>query len=192
MDFALIQTAVKDWLGTVTGLPVEVQNEPRKHQIRVAGFCVIDPPTSISSSGVDYYTEEPAVDPDFIVPTVVGRREFTVTIRVISRSQTPNKTSRFYLEKARTSLKKPSVLEHFQANEIAIIDLGPTATFDSPHDDRHESISAAELRLACTVVDTDSEIGTIGTIEVSSHLEDPGGTELPAPPNLDDEIFTVG
>lgn len=191
MDFASIQTAVKDWLEVVTGLPATMINEQRKHLIRVNGFCVVDNPTSIVASGQDYWEEVEGSDPDQIIPTVVGRREFSIPVKVISRSQTANKTARFFLEKARTSLKKPSVLEHFRANELAIVQLGPTVDFDSPHDDREESIAVAELRLACSVVDTDTEIGTIGTVEVSSHLED-GSNELPSPPNLDEEIFTVG
>jgi hypothetical protein len=190
VQFEHIESALLTWAGTVTGLPAVIENRPRSHLLKVAGYVVVSPPTSIKQVGEDYINnEEIEDDPTMVRPTLVARREFSVPLRVICRSQSPSKTGRYWIEKLRESLKKPSVLEFFKTNEIGIVRMGPTANFDAPFDERIESVGAAELRLCCAVTDTDSDVGFIETVELSSHIEGVDGQELPAPPNLDEAIF---
>lgn len=193
MQIAAIDTALRAWLAVVTGAPVRGKNAPRQHvALPHEGFIEVSLPHTITQVGEDYIKHEvDLIDPLLAKPVLVARREFTVTVRAISRSQTPGKSGVHFVERVRESLKKPSTLAYLKENNLAIVRLGPTANFDAPFDDRIESICAAELRLSCVVLDAenDASVGTIGTVELSSSLEGPDGVELPAPPNLDEEMI---
>ncbi len=186
MDWEALQDAIKAWFTGITGLTVVWENEKRPHLLRDA-FGILSTPSEVTSVGQDYYRETTSVDPDEIDPEVVGQRVFQVGCRVVSRSQTANKTARWYTERARLSLKFPTVLTAFQTAGIAVVNALPTFQFDAPWDQRFESISAFNLLLATTATLTDSTpVGTIGTIAVSSNV-----APAPTPPNLDDELFEI-
>lgn len=192
-DFSdTVQDKVKQWLTAMTGLPARIENEPVIAFPHSGGFWEVSPANAITPLGEDElkYEDDPDVAEN-VIPVVAGRREFTVTLRAIVRSQTAKKTARQLVEKIRLSLKKPTVLEHFQSNGMAIVRLGPTANYDSTYDNRVESIAAAEFRLSCALTDSDTSVGTIHTIEVTSHLKGVDGVELPSPPNLNEELFTL-
>ena len=191
MNWEDIQDAIKAWLAAITGLVVVWENEPRPSILRQAGFCILGTPTGITALGQDFVQEE--VTGDDISPVVVGQRVFTVPIRAISRSQSPANTGRTHLEKARLSLKMPSVLEHFQTHSMAIVRADKIVQYDAPFDERVESIASMEVTFAATATMTDPEVlGSIHTISVGSTLKQPNGsTDVPTPPQLDGEIFTL-
>jgi hypothetical protein len=164
------------------------ENEPQPHLNKLPVIVKLSAPASIRELGVDYiyYREDPdnALN---VIPTLTGVREFLVVVKVIGRSQTANKSSRYYAEILRSSLRKPSVLEHFRANEIAIVRPENIANFDAPWDSRVEPISAFNLIFSCALALVEDEsTGTIGSVKISSTLKGEDGAALPSPPNLDD------
>ncbi len=194
-DFSAIETALETWAETVTSLPAIWANRPRPHFDRLTGFVRLTP-MAVGSVGQDYVYWETALDEDDLptdnlVPVVQGRREFTVAFGCITRSQTATRHGRHYGEKLRLALKKPSTLEYFRANGIAVVVAGDVATLDGEFDGRWESVGSLEITFSYAVSEEDSEIGTIGTVAVSSTLKDSAGDVLPTPPNLDEEEITV-
>ncbi len=200
MNVAVIQSTLKTWLETVSGDHAVVENEPRPALIRRLGFWIISPPNAIRQMGEDYPTYVDGVE------TVIGRRQFTCSIRYICRDQNPLRNARYWLEQIRMSLKRTLILEHFRTYGIGIVTLGPTVSYDAPHDGRMESIAAAELTLACAVTDTlgAEDIGIIETIEIASDFQDTGpdfadsiteDSVTPIPPDgdleLDGECLTL-
>jgi hypothetical protein len=185
-----IQESVREWFEATTGLHTVWENATSRHHIRLKGYGMITRPATIQSIGQDFVKFED--DPDNVnqlIPTVYGRRKCAFLCKAIVRAHKPLNHATFYIEKARTSLVKPSVLEHFQASGIAIVECRPTINYYNV--DKHiESTSAFELVVTYLVSESDTSIGTIGSIEVSSTLKNTDGTELPHPPNLTDEIFS--
>lgn len=179
MNWATLQDAIKDWFATWTGLVVVWENEPRPTILRHQGFGILAV-TTIQNVGQDFVQTSEGSDPNDLLPTVVGQRIFTVSCRVVSRSHTPNLTGKHFLERARSSLKLPSVLTAFQEAEIAVVSCSPTVEIAAKWDDRMESVASFELTLATVSTLADSEdLGTIGTIELSSTIEGAEFTDVP-------------
>ena len=185
IDFATIETGIAEWTQAVVSLPVYWQGRRKPMLAKLPAYVElqIDP---VAGQGVDEVRHtESGSD---LVPTVAGLRQITVACRVRSRSQAPNKSARYYLEVLRSSLRKPTTLEHFQAYGLAIVRAEPTVNFDATFDERVESVAAFDLVLGLAVNDADSSIGTIDEVVITSHVEDAEG-ELPSPPNFDDEVI---
>lgn len=192
MDFAALETAIETWFRVATGLDQVVwENRARIALARDRAFGILSAPDMVASVGQDYVQLDSVDGDGNLVPNVAGQRTFSVLCKVLNRSQLPNGTGRYFLELARISLKKPTVLEHFQANGIAIVSCGKTTNFDAPFDERVESVAAFTLTLAAAVNASDTPVGTIETIEVSSTVQNTDGTVFPVPPNLDQEPFSV-
>lgn len=186
MDIAQIQEDLETWVRS-QGLPCMWEDKPQK--ALTFPRVILSGPHSIVALGQDWVSNEDGPD-NTSIPTVVGNREILFGLRVVNRSQAGNATGQFWCEKLRASLKKPSVLLHFEASNIAIVRLGPTLkSADEPVDGRVESVASVQLRIATTIAEADSAVGTIDTVAVESRLEDPSGDVLPIPPNFD---VTVG
>jgi hypothetical protein len=185
MDIEAIEETLEAWARAQTGLPAAWRNKPATMQIKLPARIELDGPTLIESPGQDWLMHEDASDTQ-VQPTVVGNREFTVTIRAVGRSQAGNSRGQFWIERLRASLKKPSVLALFQDANIAVVTAGPTAQYDAAFDNRVESIAAMEVRFATTIAETDELADAIAGTRLTSHIQDTAGTELPVPPNVED------
>lgn len=192
MDIEAIEDALLAWVKAQTttptfteGLPTAWRNKPATMQVKLPARIELDGPTLIEQRGQDWlmHEDESATQ---VLPTVVGNREFLVTIRAVGRSQAGNSRGQYWIERLRASLKKPSVLLAFQDANIAVVNAGPTAQYDAPFDNRVESIAAMEVRFATTIAETDEPVDAIAAARLTSHVADAVGEELPAPPNLED------
>lgn len=190
MNWEDLQDAIQTWFSTWTGLVVVWENEPRPAILRHNGYGILAV-TTVVGLGQDFVQYSEGTDPNDQLPTVVGQRLFTVSCRVVSRSQAANKTGKYFLERARSSLKLPSVISTFTAAGIAIVSADKTVEIGSPFDDRVESSASFELTLGTTASLADSEDeGTIGTIALTSELETDTGP-VPTPPNYEDLIVEI-
>lgn len=194
MDLESIETVLLAWVKTATGMPGAWRDKPGTMQVKLPARIELDGPTLIEQRGQDWLIyEDDDVDPDAdptVTPTVVGNREFLVTVRSVGRSQEGNSRGQYWIERLRASLKKPSVLEAFREANIAVVMAGPTHQYNAPFDNRVESIAAMEVRFATTIAEQDTAADTIGHAVVTSHVQGVTGTELPSPPNLDEETFS--
>lgn len=186
MDIAQIQEDLGTWVRS-QGLVFMWEDRPQT--MLTFPRAILAGPHVITQLGQDWVQDADGPSSTSI-PTVVGNRELTFTIRVVNRSQAGNSLGQFWCEKLRASLKKPSVLLHFEASNIAIVRMGPTSrVVPEPVDGRVESAASVELRIATTIAEADSAVSVIDTVEVVSRVEDPSGDVLPTPPNFD---VTVG
>jgi hypothetical protein len=190
MDWTTLQAAIKSWAALVTGLPVVWENEARPTIIRTPGYVILGTPSDITPKGQDWVQTE--VIGDELRPTVVGQRIFTVSFRVLTRSQLPAQSARYYTERARLSLKMPSVLATLQAAGLAVVRAEPTKQFDAPWDERMESIAAFELTLGAAVAlqDIGDDLGTIGSVLLSAETETDSGA-TPEPPDYTDFVVEI-
>lgn len=192
MNLAGIQATVAGWAVAQSGLPVYWVGAPQPMQLKPR--IELDGPLAIEQRGTDWilWSEPADASGSGVVPTAVGNRELTIIIRAIGRSASPNDRAQYWIERLRTSLHMPSVLAHFHSGGLAIVRSGPIAQYDAPIDNRIESIAAAEIRFATTVADADAVLDTIAAVQLSSHIQDESGTELPVPPNVNVTIGPIG
>lgn len=179
IDWQTIQDTLREWACRVTGLRTFWRNEATEHEDRP--YCELSVGVS-DSLGTDETLYEYDPGNGVLVTTQCGQRIFTLGIRVITRGQNPTGAARWYLEKARTALRKPSSREAFQLANLALIESMPILNLDRLFQDRMESVALLEVRFGTTAVEVDpgEQAGYIEKTEVTSVLKDPGGTPLPA------------
>ena len=195
MDISAIQTTVKTWVASVTGAPTHWRNQVDNVMVpKLPARIELEGPNNIEPVGEDEVVWEDAVDDDDLPvsnPTVVGRREFDISVRVVSRSQAGNKSAQFWLELIRAALRRPSAIKTFDDAGLAVLTMGKGVLFDAPFEERWESIAIATLHLTAVVADAgDNAVETISQVELSSDVSNVDGESLPAPPNLVDEIIS--
>lgn len=112
---------------------------------------------------------------------ICGNRIVGVDISVHSRDQRPQNDALVYVEKLKTSFRKPTVLDTFFENNISFVRMGETTDRSTIFDDRWESIAGfvAEFGVGISEIDQREEVGTIETVLLSSEIYDADGELLP-------------
>lgn len=188
MDYAAAQSALKTLVTSVLGWtsptdPVVFENEPRpRHNGRIAILSWV----SGVGVGVDDLRWEDngalAPDPNY-VPTLAGDRMLALQVSVETLDQSPGAPhARAALEQFRTRIRRPSSLAALRAANLGMVDVGAVSQADYRVDNRMISRALIELRLNATTFDRDDDgaIGTIESTDITSHISDVDGTQLPA------------
>lgn len=147
MSFAAYRTAIKTWVEAQSGLTAQWrddtggwQQKPRvRMHLRDSG-----------SRGVDYvdWAYDGTLDaPDDFVPTVHGLRSVVLSLIVETRDQSGDTTAAYYLEKLRTSMKKPSVRAGLYASGVVIESAEAVVDMDGWFENRVESRAHLDVHL---------------------------------------------
>jgi hypothetical protein len=180
MDWATQQTAIEKWFKKATGLPVEWTKQPAEHNRRPCAELWVNTFQSVGEDELRSTLDEDATDGRDLLYEVCGHRLFILTCKVRSRDNRPGYHAGAYLEKARTSLAKPSTKSIFSDAEIALINAEAVAELPGLFDGREESFASMDIRLSTVVNESDeSEAGTyINTVEITSNIIDIDGNSL--------------
>jgi hypothetical protein len=174
IDFVKIQKAIGKWFEKQTGLRQVVwDGDDRPMTSRPFGELFI---TNVRSVGTDMNLQEyDATQPagKELVSTIAGNRQFILQCKVTSRKSEPNEKALYFIEKARTSLKKPSVIEAFSAADLSVGSILGSISTLNPYQKRAEQVATLDIQFNTCVNETDSsEEGTfIETILVSSDMD---------------------
>ncbi len=128
-----------------------------------------------------------------LIETQVGHRRFNLQVQVICPEHTDEVWAMAATERMRTRIMRPSIVTQLLTVDVAVLRIGQ-ATKSSFLDRGHVVSSATiDFTMATVVNDTDDvPAGWIQYAILTGHLQDTGGTELPAPPNWDEhEIPTI-
>lgn len=186
MDLATIQDTLKAWAKLHSGLPCVWDDDARPTMIKP--WVILIWPAVIKELGTDYAVETDNLD-DTLTATVVGDRLITVGVKVESRSKTANRSASYYLEMLRGSLTFPSVVDTFQAADMAVATLGDSYGMGVEVDSHMENVAQFDIFLNAIIAQADpTPLGTIGSIGLSSAVSSPDGTVSPVL-NLDDELL---
>ncbi len=186
MNLAEIEPALCTIAATVTGVTSALcvfENAPRPMSSN--GVTVLLSWVSRTGVGVDAtrYDYEAAADPlDEMTPTTEGPREAVVQIAVeVIADQRAGHNAAALVEKARTRLRWPRVLDALEAVDLALASVGPATQADYTADGRLVSRSLFEVRLNGVSRETDENGRTsyIATVEAVSTITAPDGTTLP-------------
>ena len=137
IDWTKIHSALKDCFEKGTGLAFIWENEATEFLPKPYGLLNIA--QSSAPWRDDLYIINEAGD---YVTYLVGARDINVNIQVFSRSHSPNENARYFLEKARTSLRKPTVEELLKGAGLTLLETHPLVELDFSFDQRKESRAA--------------------------------------------------
>lgn len=186
MDLATVEPALIAAVATATGIVpacVVFENAPRP--MSADGRLAILSWVSRESVGIDEtgWDFEAAADPlDEMTPTVSGSRVAVLQIGVeIVGDQRSGHSAAAIVERARTRIRWPRILDALAAVKVAVAVVGPATQADYPSDGRMVSRSLFELRLNANAVETDAAGRTsyIASVTASGTVLDVDGTALP-------------
>ncbi len=154
MSIATYKTAIKTWIeAQANGATLQWRDEAGTWQSKPRIRAHLSAGADV---GVDWlswdYDSELSAGSDF-VPTVLGNREFLLSLVCTSRDQTDPAIA--YLEKVRTSCKKPSVRAVLYAAGLVISSTERTQDLSSWVDDRTESQAQLDVHLSAVVQERD-------------------------------------
>jgi hypothetical protein len=194
MDWTQIADALKAWFLAGTGLDLVVlENEERPFVEPAWGYLVIDDAQSVGTDST-YLVDRPGAEPGApLVPMVSGLRIFTVHVYVESFSQRPEDFAVKHLERLRGALRFPRLMKMIREVGLALVDVSPTVVSDYAVDERVISRASFDVRFnaAFNLIDeADQEAGDyIERIELTSHVENVDGSELPQALQLHEEAI---
>lgn len=202
MDFATIEAALEAWVGTeAPDCQVAWAHrsdadflEPPVVELQLLSITQPAP----DSVEYEYDDEAPVGDPEAepdpvigeeLIVTVSGLRQLVVQVTVRSAEQTSVLQAAIYLEQLRSGLRKPSVLDALGVAGIGVIRAEQILIADAPSydEDRWESVGSFDVVLSAAENLTDSSGTYIESVILSSDIDRPDGTALPAPPQFVDE-----
>ena len=187
IDFTTFEDEVLAWFKAETGLAFarwmhrktkrfQAKQWGELHVLSVQGLGVDEVIGALGSGGAGADFDQ----------QVSGQRLITVSCRVKSRSQNPTFTARHFLEKARTSLRKPSVrATYFVPNNIAIVRHMALVDLDFRQDSRIVSLTNLDIVFATSVNEADDATTFIEKTVVSSDIKNAGGVSIAASLQLD-------
>lgn len=155
------------------------------------GFSVGLTITSVSAIGEDETRRTLSEDGESVIETQVGQRKFVLQVQSLAIANGVNADWAMAItERARTRLTSRRIIDRLLAVDVSVIRCGPS-TFASRRDGARMITSATMDVTLGTVVNEDDPVtaGWIGSVVITSHIQDTDGTQLP--PSLqqvDDEI----
>lgn len=156
MNIATYKTAIKTWVEAQSGgATLQWRDEAGVWQSKPRIRAHL---SGCDDRGVDWVTWAQdtglAAGSDY-VPTIYGNRELLLSLVCTTRDQTDPALG--YLEKLRTSCKKPSVRMLLYAAGLVVIDSERTQDLTGWVDDRLESVAQLDIRLAAVVQERDAD-----------------------------------
>jgi len=155
LPFVTFKAAIKTWVEAQSGLVAQWRDEKGGwHQKPRILLHLMDS----SGVGEDFleYVQDTDLDvgSDF-VPTVKGNRAMLLSMIAETRDQSGNNTALYYLEKVRTSLKKPSTRSTLYTAGLVASSAEPAKDISKWLDDRVESKAHLDVHLSAVVNDRD-------------------------------------
>lgn len=125
-----------------------------------------------------------------LVEVVCGIRRFVLRVEAQATEHTDAVWAMQTLERIRTRLSRPSVLGELNAVDVAVVGVGTSTKASATIDKRVSSIGFLDVTMTTVVNEADDvPVGWIERVIVTSHVKNPGGEELPAPPNWVNETI---
>jgi len=155
LPIATFRTAIKTWVEAQSGITAQWRDHAGGWQSKPRIRLHLQDSNDL---GVDWLHWAQDTDLDVgedFVPTVQGNRSLLLTMICETRDQSGNTTAMYYLEKLRSSLKKPSTRATLYAAGLVVSSTEPLQDLTSWVDDRIESKAHLDVHLSAVVNDRD-------------------------------------
>lgn len=121
---------------------------------------------------------------------LTGQRKFTLQLQALTLENTDQLNAVAVLERVRTRLRRQRSINALHAIDVAHIRSGNVIDIATVKEGRVVPRASLDLTLGACFNDSDTvPAGWFNRIELTSHLQDTDGTELPVPPNVTDLVI---
>jgi hypothetical protein len=168
---------LRAWFATRSGLVTGWEDQPEGYLPNDYIELRMGPMERIGQDGIRWSHDPSKPAGQDMVPTVVGQREFTLTVIVRAWSQELSQTAEAPLSQLELALRLPSFQQLCLDLNLGLIGTGPIVQADRTVDDRVQSGAAMDIRFATSIHLTDADEGQsyIATADVETTLQ--GGVE---------------
>jgi len=176
MDFAAYETAFRSWIeAQLPEVPVQYSTQKGGWQGTPRARINI-----LASLRRGYDDTRWIEDGDQLTPTFEGHRELTCSVEIRSRDQRLDKSARYYLEKLRTSIRKPSVQDLFTDAGLAYQTTAGVVNLDEEKDGRIESVAVLDFIFNAIAQETDADeaLDYVETNLIESTIDTPAGDNV--------------
>lgn len=165
--------ALRSWIATRTELDVFWADQPQEYEPRSYVLLAAGDIRRIGQDGVRYELDGSRPLGQQMVPTVVGQREFTVSVQVIAWDQDLDKTAERALATLEAALQLPSFQALLVEQNLGLIETLPLRQTDEVVDDRVQSRATMDIRFATSIrlTDADEGQGQIATADIETTLQ---------------------
>lgn len=155
MDFAAYKAAIETWVAAQSGLTVQWQDESGGWQGKPRIRARLHSSRPLGQDYLVWAEDTDLDDGEDFVPTVQGNRLLELKLYCRTRNQHDNNTAPYYLEKVRSSLKKPSTRATLLAADLVVASAEAVQDIEIVVDNRRESYAYLDVHLATVVNDRD-------------------------------------
>jgi hypothetical protein len=169
---AVAGEALRGWFELWLGIPVFWLDQPESYRPDDYAVLALGSSTRMGQDGVRWArdaTKPPGME---MIPTVVGQREFALTVEIRSWSQDLDSVAEADLAPLEAALQLPSAQQLLVTHNLGLVDTSPIRQTDELVDDRRQSRAAIDITFATSIQVTDADDGQsyIETAEVTTVL----------------------
>jgi hypothetical protein len=187
IDYGAIEAAIAAWLSTATGLPsadgaglvarIIARND--KQPQPPLPYLTFTIPIAQQMDGPDEIRKAfppGAAAGQEVVPTVIGNREFVVSVQCFTLATVGgadsegNYPARHYVSKAQTALALPSVRAQLRAAGLGFVGIEGVADFSARLGPAGQGRASLDVRFRVADSITDVPYGFIATVNPTGHL----------------------
>lgn len=150
IDWTKIHDALKSCFEKNTGVSFIWENEATEFLEKPYGVL------SIAQSSAPWRDDVYIINEDGdYVTYLVGARDINVNIQIFSRSHLPTESARYFLEMARTELRKPGMESFLKNAGLMLLETHPVVDLTFTFDNRKESRAAFDALFRFQEVERD-------------------------------------
>lgn len=169
---AVAGEAIRSWFEIWLGIPVFWLDQPESYRPEDYAVLSIGSSQRMGQDGIRWerdVTKPPGME---MIPTVVGQREFVLTVEIRTWSQDLDSVAEADLAPLELALQLPSAQQLFLEHNLGLVDTGPIRQTDEFVDERRQSRAAIDITFATSIQLTDADDGQsyIETAEITTTL----------------------
>lgn len=171
---------LRNWIALRTGLVTGWEDQPEEYAPDDYIRLRVGPMMRIGQDGIRWAHDPALPEGADMVPTVVGQREFVLTVIARSWSQELSQTAEVPLARLELALQLPSFQQLCLDLNLGLIGTGPIMQSDAVVDDRVQSGATMDIRFATSIHLTDADEGQsyIATADVETTLQGGVGGDI--------------
>lgn len=180
LPLATYRTAIETWIAAQSGITVQARDNKGGWQSKPRIRYHLQDSDDLGVDWLSWAQDEDLDAGADYVPTVHGNRSLLLSIQCETRDQSGNTTAMYYLEKLRSSLKKPSTRATLYAAGLVVSSAERVMDLSSWVDDRIESKAHLDLHLSAVVNDRDEAEGEsfVEKTTVTGTFTTPAGEDI--------------
>lgn len=165
--------ALRAWVSSRLAMSTFWRDQPEEYRPDDYVLLSLGAMQRIGQDGIRYVHDPERPAGEDMVPTVVGQREFSLTVEVHAWSQELDQTAENPLMRLELALQLPSFQQLCLDANLGLIGTGPILQADEVVDERVQSRATMDIRFATSIHLTDSDEGQsyIATADVETTLQ---------------------